>query len=204
MNSKEIENGISHICKNDPHLAAVIKQAGACTLRPRKDHYQYMMYSIIGQQLSLLAAAAIRKRFIDFCGGYPLPEIISSASHEQLRALGLSNAKVRYVKDLSDKVISGEVHFKGLSKKSDEEIIYEFTKVKGIGVWTVQMFLMFSLGRPDVLPVLDLGLRKGIMLTYKLRKMPDEKKIFSIAKKFKWSPYSTIASWYLWRSLEIK
>ena len=203
MNSKEIENGILHIFNNDPHLAKIIESAGFCKLRPHKKYYQSFLYSIIGQQLSLYAAAAIRKRFIDYCGGNPSPEFILTAPFEELRALGLSNAKVKYVKDLAEKVISGEIHFKRLAKKSDEELIDEFSKVKGIGVWTVQMFLMFTLGRPDVLPASDLGLRKGIMLTYDLRKLPDEKKIFSLSKKFKWSPYCTIASWYLWRSLEI-
>lgn len=203
MNSEEIENGILHIYNNDPYLAKIINKAGECKLCPHKKYYHSFLNSIIGQQLSIYAAAAIRKRLTDYCGGYPSPEIILAAPFEELRSVGLSNAKVKYVKDFSEKVIAEEIHFKGLRKKTDKEIIEEFTKVKGIGVWTVQMFLIFTLGRPDVLPAIDLGLRKGIMWTYNLQKMPDEKKTFSIAKKFKWTPYSTIASWYLWRSLEI-
>lgn len=203
MNSEEIGNGICHIYQNDPRLAKIIDRTPKFTPRRHKKYFHSFLNSIIGQQLSVHVASTIRKRLHVYCEGNPLPEKIAAAPQEELRALGLSNAKVRYIKDLSEKVISGEIHFNNLGKKTDEEIIKEFTKVKGIGVWTVQMFLMFTLVRPDVLPVLDLGLRKGIMATYNLKKMPNEKKIYTIAKKYKWAPYSTIASWYLWRSLEL-
>ncbi len=107
------------------------------------------------------------------------------------------------MKDLSGKILNKEILLKGLIKKSDSEIISELTKVKGIGEWTVHMFLIFTLARPNVLPVKDLGLRKAVMNVYRLRKLPDEKRIYKISKENNWSPYNTIASWYLWRSLEI-
>jgi DNA-3-methyladenine glycosylase II len=110
---------------------------------------------------------------------------------------------VKYVKNLSEKVLSGEITFKGLSKKSDEEIIEHLIKVKGIGVWTAHMFLIFTLGRLNVLPVGDLGIKRAAQNVYSLKKMPDERKIFKISKVNNWSPYNSIASWYLWKSLEL-
>jgi DNA-3-methyladenine glycosylase II len=108
------------------------------------------------------------------------------------------------VKDLSEKILNKEIHFKNLNKMTEEQIISEYTKVKGIGVWTVHMFLIFTLARLNVLPVGDLGLKRAVMIIYNLRKLPDEKKMFLISKKNNWAPYNSIASWYLWRSLEIK
>jgi DNA-3-methyladenine glycosylase II len=204
MNSIEIENGVKHIYDNDPALAEVIKKAGECTIRRKKDYYHAMLRSIIGQQLSVKAGDAIERKFFLFFKNDPSPEHILPVEDLQLRQLGLSWAKVKYVKDLSAKIISGEVHFKGLNKKTDQQIIDELTKVKGVGTWTVQMFLMFTLCRLNVLPVSDLGIRKAIMNLYHLKKMPDEKKIISISKRNSWEPYNTIASWYLWRSIDMK
>jgi DNA-3-methyladenine glycosylase II len=132
----------------------------------------------------------------------PEPELILQTEDPILRSFGLSGAKVRYVKDLSNKIISGEVILEGIGKKSDEYIISELTKVHGIGVWSAQMFLIFTLGRMDILPYSDLGIRKAIMKNYKLKKMPDEKKVTEIATKNNWHPYCTVASLFLWRSLD--
>jgi DNA-3-methyladenine glycosylase II len=203
MNSKEIENGIMHIYKNDSSLARVIELSLSCNLSPKRKHYLTFLRSIINQQLSTKAAAAIYRRFLNYYKNKPLPEKIIATPDSDLRETGLSNAKVRYVKDFSEKIITGEVHFRGLSKMADEKIIEEFTKVKGIGEWTVQMFLIFNLCRLNVLPVKDQGIKRGVMKTYNLKKMPDEKKILSISKKNNWAPYNSIASWYLWNSLEL-
>jgi DNA-3-methyladenine glycosylase II len=204
MNYTEIENGIRQIYSNDKKLAAVIDIAGKCDLLPKKDYYHAILRAITGQQLSTTVAAVINRRFMEYFSHKPLPENIIAASDESLRALGLSYAKIKYIKDLSDKIISGEVHFRGLHKKTDEIIIAELTKVKGIGVWTVHMFLMFTLGRLNVLPVNDLGIKKAVMKLYGLRKLPDEKKIISISNKYGWSPYNSLASWYLWKSIDMK
>jgi DNA-3-methyladenine glycosylase II len=203
MNYTEIENGIKQIYSNDKRLAAIIDIAGTCSLQPKKDYYHAILRAITGQQLSTVVARVIIKRFMDYYNHKPLPEKIMLTPDETLRGLGLSYAKIKYVKDLSEKIISGEIHFRGLSKKTDERIIEEFTRVKGIGVWTVHMFLMFTLGRLNVLPVNDLGIRKAVMKLYGLRKMPDEKKIIYVSQKNGWAPYNSIASWYLWKSIDM-
>jgi DNA-3-methyladenine glycosylase II len=203
MNSEEIEKGTLHIFQNDPKLKAIIEQAGTCTLKKKKDYYHSLLTAIVGQQLSLHAARAINKRLFHYFNGDPAPDKIYHTPDDTLRNLGLSWGKVKYIKDLSHKIIEEKIHFNNLGKRKDSEIIADFTQVKGIGVWTVQMFLIFTLARPDVLPLDDLGIKKGIVKIYNLKELPDEEKIKSIAKKYNWSPYSSIASWYIWRSLEL-
>lgn len=203
MNSIEIEKGTNHIYKHDNKLARIIDQTGKCLLKPRKSYYISLLKAIVGQQLSITAAHAINNRLMTFFDNDPLPERILNSNDEELCKLGLSRAKVNYIKDLSSRVLTGEIHFNNLSNKSDNEIITEFTKVKGIGIWTVHMFLIFTLCRPNVLPVNDLGIRRGIMILYSLKNLPDERKIFLISRKNNWAPYNSIASWYLWRSLEL-
>lgn len=201
-NNKEIIVGIQQLSENDKVLKKIIESAPTYSVKVHKQYYKSFLRAIVGQQLSTVVADAINKRFIGYFENSPTPEKILAAKDEELRKLGLSAAKVKYVKDLSEKVLSKSVSFKNISKKSDEEIIKEFTKVKGIGIWTTQMFLMFTLGRINVLPTMDLGIRKSIMLNYKLKTLPDEKKILSIAKRKKWAPYCSIACWYLWSSLD--
>jgi len=200
----EILNGIKHLSKHDKVLSTLIKNYGICNLQPHKKYYNLLLRSIVGQQLSVTAADAIADRFFNYFNHKPKPENILKTPHEELRALGLSNAKVKYVKDLSQKILDGEVKLKNFSSKTDEEIISELTVVKGIGVWTVHMFLIFTLGRLNVLPYSDLGIRKGVMLNYGLKKLPDERKIFKIAKENNWNPYCSIVSLYLWQSLDNK
>lgn len=203
MQKQKIFNATDHICKQDKVLSTIIKNIGIINLTPRTKYFNPLLRAIIGQQLSIHAAGTIHKRFMKHFNNKPHPELILNTDDLTLRSLGLSNAKVRYVKDFSQKIISKEIHLAGLSKKPDEEIIEELTKVKGIGVWTVHMFLIFTLGRPDVLPFSDLGIRKAIMLNYGLKKLPDEKKVIRIAKNNNWHPYCSVASLYLWRSLEL-
>lgn len=204
MNSIEIENGIRHIYSNDKKLARIIDAAGDCTIRPKKDYYHSLLRSIVGQQLSTIAAGAIKKRFFDYFDSKPLPQDILKVPDKKLRNLGLSWAKIKYVKDLSKKMLTNEINFKGLNKMTDEKIIAEFTKVKGIGNWTVHMFLIFTLGRLNVLPTSDLGIRKAAKLNYNLRKPPDEKRLKMLSKENGWEPYNSIASWYLWKSIDMK
>lgn len=204
MKKKEIENGILHLSANDSLLATIIKKAGNCNLKPHTDYYNSLLDAIIGQQLSMKAAQSIIRKFTTFFGGYPPPETLILTEDTVLRSLGLSNAKVKYVKDLSAKVLEGSVILSNFGRKSDDDIIAELTKVKGIGVWTAHMFLIFTLGRPNVLPTLDLGIRKAVMKTYSLKILPDDAAIHKIAKKRGWEPYRTLASWYLWKSLEFK
>lgn len=203
MISREIENGILHIYKNDASLARIIDISSPCNLKPRRNHYLTFLRSIINQQLSSKAGASIYRRFLEYFNNKPEPEKIINAPDIELRKTGLSNAKVKYIKDLSERILNGSVHFRGLSRKSDSEIIEEFTRVKGIGEWTVQMFLIFNLSRLNVLPVKDQGIKRGAMIVYNLKKLPDEKKLRQISVKYNWAPYKSIASWYLWMVLEL-
>lgn len=202
MQNHELQTATDHLVKQDKVLSTIIKNIGIINLTPHTQYFNPLLRAIIGQQLSVQAASSIHKRFMKHFDNKPHPELILSTEDLTLRSLGLSNAKVKYVKDFSQKILSKEIRLEGLSKKSDEEIIEELTMVKGIGVWTVHMFLIFTLGRPNVLPFSDLGIRKAIMLNYGLRKLPDEKKIVRIAKKNNWHPHCSVASLYLWRSLE--
>lgn len=203
MNLTEIEKGIYHLSLNDKKLESIIKICGRCSLSPKRNYFRALLKAIVGQQLSIYAAEVINRRFMNYFNSNPLPENILNTPDTELRKLGLSNAKTKYVKDLSLHILEKKVIFRGLSKKDDLKIIEELTAVKGIGIWTVHMFLIFTLARPNILPVNDLGLRRAVMNVYNLRKLPDEKRIFEIAKKNNWSPYSSLASWYLWKSLEI-
>lgn len=194
---------LAHLRQADPVLRKVIEQVGPCRLRPLTEgsHFEFIARSIIYQQLSTKAAATIHGRVQTLCGGAVSVEPLSRLPDEALRSAGLSRQKLGYLRDLSARAAAGTldtVHFPDLP---DEEITRQLTQVKGVGVWTAQMFLMFKLGRPDVLPVLDLGIRKGVQRAYRLRKLPDAKRVEKIAAP--WAPYRTIGSWYMWRVLEL-
>lgn len=203
---KILLRAIKHLKKHDKILSEVIEKVGPCTLKPQTDPFESIVDAVISQQLSMYAAQSIFNRFVDYYKPkkFPSPKDILSTSDNDLRKIGISNAKIRCLKDLCMKINSGEIHLQKIHELTDEEIVKELTKVKGIGRWTAHMFLIFSLGRLNVLPTEDLGIRKGIMKLYRLKKLPDEKKIFEIANKNHWSPYCSIASWYIWRSLEFK
>lgn len=158
--------------------------------------------AILYQQLNGKAAATIHKRFCELAGDPPTPEGILKLSDEQLRSVGLSKQKSAYLKDLAAKTASGELDFLRLPELSDEEVIEHLTQVKGIGVWTAHMFLMFSLRRPNVLPTGDYGVQMAMKKHYRKRKIPKPKDMEKIAKA--WEPYRSVACWYMWRSLDIK
>lgn len=194
---------MAHLRSVDPVMARVIDSIGPVTLIPRTEgtHFDILLRSIVFQQLSGKAAATILGRVKRlFSADEPLPEQILAIDHDVLRAAGLSNQKARYVKNLSQHVLDGTLPVETLHELSDEEIIFVLTQVKGIGRWSAQMFLMFRLVRPDVLPDLDLGVQKGIQRAYGLRKLPTPKKVLEIGAK--WAPYRTLGAWYMWRVLE--
>lgn len=170
-------------------------------LRTDGTHFQALTRSIIFQQLSGKAAGTIFSRFNAlYPDGSPTPEAVLATSDETLRAVGLSRQKVAYLRDLASKVVSGELPLDHVETLSDDDLIAHLVQVKGIGRWTAQMFLMFRLGRPDVLPELDLGIQNAIKRAYRKRKRPTPKDVKKIGAK--WSPHSSVASWYLWRSLD--
>jgi 3-methyladenine DNA glycosylase/8-oxoguanine DNA glycosylase len=194
---------ITHLRKVDPKLSAVIDIVGRCTFEPAEHlaHFTAISRSIVFQQLSGKAASTIYGRFASlFPDETPVAHELLGISDEQLRGAGLSRQKIGYLRDFATRVNSGEMPIDTLDELSDDEIIAALISVKGIGRWTAQMFLMFRLGRPDVLPDLDLGIQKGIQRAYRMRKLPTPKRVLEVGAK--WAPYRTIASWYLWRSLD--
>lgn len=199
------QKAADYLSQNDPHLAPVIAKYGLCTIQPHTDYYQDLVESIIGQQLSVKAAASIRNRFRDlFDGKLPAPAEILTKDVETLRGIGFSYAKANYVRDLAQHVLDGKVTFDHLPEQSNEEIIAELTDVKGIGEWTVHMFLMFCMGRLDILAHGDLGIKNGIRKLYNLDHAPSPQEIKDIAHKYHWAPYQSIACWYVWRALDNK
>ncbi len=202
MDKNKISEGITHLKKSDEILSRIIEKAGDCTLTPHYDYFGELVTSIAGQQLSVKAAESILKKMKAVCGEKFIPEKLITFTHEELRAFGLSNSKARYVKDLSAKVLSGELRLKNIAELPDDEVIKELTRVKGIGVWTSHMFLIFTLGRPDVLPFGDLGIKRAIAINYGFETYPREDQIKELSVRYGWSPHNTIASWYLWKSLE--
>jgi DNA-3-methyladenine glycosylase II len=198
-----VKDAAEHLAKNDAVLGPVIEQVGLCTIRPHKNYYQELVDSIISQQLSVKAAATIFGRFKALFGdSFPTPEQILTKSIEELRSAGLSGAKTKYVQDLAQHVLDGKLQFDHLDQLSNDEIAKELTAVKGIGEWTTHMFMMFCMGRMDVLPVGDLGIKNGIQKLYKLDHLPTAENIQEIAVKNNWHPYESIACWYVWQSLD--
>jgi DNA-3-methyladenine glycosylase II len=193
---------LNHLRKADPVLRNVIERVGTCSLRPMTDgtHFDFIARSIVFQQLSTKAATTIFGRVKAACGP-SLAEGLATLPDETLRAAGLSRQKVAYLRDLSARAAAGAIAFDTFGDLPDEEVIRQLVEVKGVGVWTAQMFLMFRFCRPDVLPVLDFGVRKGVQRAYRLRKLPDAKRVAKIAAP--WAPYRTVGSWYMWRVLEL-
>lgn len=200
--NNEFQKALEHLQQNDSVLSSIISNYGNRNLTPHRKYFNLLLGAIIGQQLSMKAARSIRNRVFQYFNETPTPQKILETEDQILRSLGLSNAKVRYVKDLSHKILTGELNLKRISKRSDEEIINELTKVKGIGVWSAHMFLIFVLARLNVLPTSDLGIRKAVMINYGLKKLPNEQKIKLIARKNNWEPYCSVASLLLWHSLD--
>jgi DNA-3-methyladenine glycosylase II len=202
---KTYQQAANHLARHDTKLAPVIAKYGLCTIQPHTSYYQDLVESIIGQQLSVKAAASIRDRFKDLFGGrLPSPEEILTKDVEELRSVGFSRAKANYVRDLAQHVVDGKVTFEHLPRLSNDEIIAELTDVKGIGEWTVHMFLMFCMGRLDVLAYGDLGIRNGIKQLYGLEQAPSPAQVKEIAASNKWHPFESIACWYIWKSLDNK
>ncbi len=203
INDAVAQDAAKHLLEADAVLRAVIARAGACTIRPHTDYYQELVDAIISQQLSVHAARAIEQRFRDLFGGhFPAPAEILTTDVETLRSLGFSRAKASYVLDLAQHVVDGKVRFDGLDSLTNDEVIAELTPVKGIGVWTAHMFLMFCMGRSDVLPVGDLGIRNGIRALYGFENAPTPDEITALAEQNHWHPYESVASWYIWHSLD--
>jgi len=199
-----MQKAADHLAKHDLVLAAVIAKYSLCDITPNKNYYQELVDAIISQQLSVKAARSIEKRFCELFGSsnFPPPEKILQKSVEELRMVGLSRGKAAYILDLAQHVVDGRVKFDHLDALSNDEVIKELTAVKGIGEWTAHMFLMFCMGRLDVLAHGDLGIRNGIQKLYGLDHSPAPDEIKGLAKKNTWHPYESVACWYIWQSLD--
>ena len=191
---------MKHLTVADVRLAAIIKSVGAYEIKLRKDPFHSLVEAIIYQQLAGSAADAIYRRFVKIYGRFPRPAQLLATKDFKLRDAGLSARKIEYLKDLASRVSDGRLKLTLLPKLPDELVIEQLVQVKGIGRWTAEMFLIFCLGRQDVLPVGDLGLRKAMQKAYLLGELPSPETMNDIAQV--WKPYCSIATWYLWKSLE--
>jgi DNA-3-methyladenine glycosylase II len=199
----QLQQAADYLRTHDKTLAPVIARSPLPSFKKHTDYYETLVDSIISQQLSVKAAASIEKRFKDlFDGSFPSPQQILQKDIEELRSVGLSRPKARYVQDLAQHILDGTVRFDAIDTMTNEEIIAQLTTVKGIGEWTVHMFLMFCMARLDVLPIGDLGIRNGVQKLYKLDHVPTPQEVADIAAKNSWHPYQSVASWYVWQSLD--
>jgi DNA-3-methyladenine glycosylase II len=188
----------AHLTRRDAILKPLIRAVGPCTLTLSDDPFATLVRSIVSQQISTKAAIAIGNRLLATVKRFQ-PKRLLDASDADLRSAGLSRGKQRSIRDLADKCASGLVPLKKLAGMDDNQVVEALTQVHGIGVWTAQMFLIFCLGRPDVLPVGDFGLRAGVRKYYELVDLPNKEELHELTES--WKPYRTIGTWYIWRSL---
>lgn len=201
-----MQDAVAHIAAADPAMAALIEQVGPCTLKPRRHaggYFAALLQAIVYQQLAGKAAASIHGRVLAlFPGGRPTPETVLATPDEALRGAGLSAAKLASIKDLAGKVLDGTVRLDGVSRRSDDEIVERLTHVRGIGRWTAEMFLMFQLGRPDVWPTGDYGVRKGWAIVHgRPDTLPTPSELEAAGEAYR--PYRSTAAWYCWRAVDV-
>lgn len=206
MSPAEYEKARRLLMRRDPVLGAAIKQIGPCGMaeRQRKDHLTALVGAIVSQQLSTKAAATIFGRFAALFPDGVITDAatISRFDDGAMRRVGLSAQKVSYLRDLSTRIVDGRLRLEELESLSDDDVIARLTEVRGFGRWTAEMFLMFRLHRPDVLPVGDLGIVNAAQKLYRLRKRPDAKRLLAIGEA--WRPYRSVACWYLWQTLRLE
>lgn len=201
--AQKLSEAEKYLAKVDKKLAPVIAASGPCRIRPHQDHYGELVSNIVGQQLSTKAAYAIWQRVLDLFGSkMPTPQQLLKIDGQKLRDVGLSWAKVAYVKDIARNILDGRLDMEHIATMPNDQLIEQLTAVKGIGEWSAHMYMMFGLGRLDILPTGDLGIRKAIQKLYGLKSLPNAAKIITIANKNKWHPYESVASWYLWQSVD--
>ncbi|MGD0946548.1 MAG: DNA-3-methyladenine glycosylase 2 family protein [Candidatus Binatia bacterium] len=201
LTPQALQVGARHLRRVDLRLARIIDQVGPCTLQPRGRIYHSLFRAVLYQQLAGNAAAAIERRVCRAFGGrLPSPADFLRAADAPLLQAGLSRQKLSYLRDLASAFAAGRLRPQALARLSDEELVRAVTTVRGVGEWTAHMLLIFSLGRPDVLPVGDYGVRKGMQRLYRLRSLPKPHTMERITAP--WRPYRTIGSWYIWRSID--
>ena len=189
------------LLRSDKKLGPLIRRIGPCSMRITKNPFQTLVEAIIYQQLSEASATAITKRFLKLYKKFPTPREVNNTTDKKLKDIGLSGTKINYIKGLSKLIIQKEIDFRKISKLNDEQVIEELTKIKGIGNWTAQIYLMFCLQRKDIFPVGDLGIQKGIRDLFSLKELPDPKTMEKFSAR--WKPNRSIACWYIWKSQRI-
>jgi DNA-3-methyladenine glycosylase II len=197
-----MRKAVNHLKESDPVMRGIIERVGAFRMEFGEPVFHSLAEAIVYQQLNGKAAVTIFKRFAALAGDPVTPEGIAKLTDEQLRSVGLSKQKSSYLRDMAERAIRGELNFTRLPEMTDDEVIKHLTQVKGVGVWTAHMFLMFTLRRPNVLPTGDFAVQMAIKKHYNKRKLPKPMQMEKIARA--WEPYRSIACWYLWRSLDIK
>jgi DNA-3-methyladenine glycosylase II len=197
-----MRKAVNHLRKSDPVMRGIIERVGACRMQFGEPVFHSLAEAIVYQQLNGKAAETIFRRFVALAGDPVTPEGIAKLSDQQMRLVGLSKQKSSYLRDMAERAIRGDLDFTRLPEMADEEVIKHLTQVKGVGVWTAHMFLMFTLKRPNILPTGDFAVQMAIKKHYNKRKLPKPVHMEKIAKA--WEPYRSIACWYLWRSLDIK
>jgi len=203
VDPQKIKKAVRHLRAADPVMREVIRRVGPCHIRLERDRFRMLVRSILSQQISTSAARAIRLRFEALMHPeQPTPQNVARLTVDELRGVGVSSQKATYLLDLAGRASQGTIRLRDIGRLSDEKAIAELTEVKGIGRWTAQMFLMFSLGRLDVFPHDDLGVRSAIRNLYGLDELPDKSRSHEIAAP--WRPYASVASWYCWRSMDLE
>lgn len=198
----DLEQAVRTLGERDPVLRTLIRQYGPPTFKPNRKHYESLVFSILTQQVSGAAARSIIGKLTTCFEGVPDPDALLATPDEVIRGCGVSSQKLKYLRSLAEHVMDGRLELQSLAGRSDEEVINQLTMVKGIGEWTAHMFLIFSLGRLDVLPVGDLGVRKGVGQVFEEPELPTPDRVREIAKERNWSPGCSVATWYMWRVLD--
>jgi len=188
------------LLKKDPIISIIIDKLGNQTLKKRQGYYKSLVRAIISQQISVAAAKYIRDRLIKKVNNKLTPINVLGLKQRDFKKIGLSKQKKYYIIDLSSKIYKKEINFRKISGMDDEQVIADLTKIKGIGRWTSEMFLIFCLGRKNVLPLDDLGIKRAMMVNYNIKKLPDSKQMIKVAKN--WEPYRSLGCWYMWQSLK--
>ena len=192
-----------HLRAADPVVGAIIDRAGPFTPRPAMDHYESLLRTILFQQLNGRAATTIQQRWMALyndAARYPTPAEILATTDEAFRSTGVSRQKAGYMRDVAERMLTGSLDFAGIEQRSDEEIVAQITAIKGLGEWSAHMFLMFQLGRPDVLPIGDFGVRNGMRIAYGMDAMPSPAQAREIGSP--WAPYRSVGAWYMWRAVD--
>ena len=197
-----MRSAVRHLKKSDPILCALIERIGPCRMEFGPPEFHSLAEAIVYQQLNGKAAVTIFNRLAALAGDPLMPKGILKLSDAQMRSVGLSKQKSSYLRDMAERATRGELDFSRLPEMTDDEVVKHLTQVKGVGVWTAHMFLMFTLRRPNVLPTGDYGVQAAMKKHYKKRKLPKPEQMEKIARP--WEPYRSVACWYLWKSLDVK